>query len=181
MEKRGSAGRAGLVLIGDGTNGSLCGCSGACGGKYPSWTCSTREGSPPSGASSTNAACGGDAVAAVSSWTSGSRGSSAGSSSSSLGLGFDSLGSFPSRMALRMRAAFHFANLIFWRTSGSGVPHSWVRSKKVAAASKVSAVCLEKKSESVVALSLCCAHLVTLFALIVLSARSNVSCANCST
>lgn len=94
------------------------------------------------------AACGGETVAAVSSWTSGSKGSSAGSTSSSLGLGFDSLGSLPSRMALRMRAAFHFANLIFWRTSGSGVPHSWVRSKNVAAASKVSAVCLGKLSQN---------------------------------
>ena len=45
-------------------------------------------------------------------------------------------------MALRMRAAFHLANLIFCKVSASGVPHSCVRSKKVAAASNVSAVCL---------------------------------------
>lgn len=59
--------------------------------------------------------------------------------------GFDSLGSRPSFMARRMRAAFHFANLIFfWVSSSRGVKTlmSW---KKVAAASNVSAVWLGRR------------------------------------
>lgn len=97
----------------------------------------TLGGSPASGASSTEARGAPDR-----SWTSGSEGSRATSGSGSGALGFVSLGSFPSRMALRIRAAFHLANLIFLTTSGSGSPHSRVRSKNVAAASNVSAVCL---------------------------------------
>lgn len=74
---------------------------------------------------------------------SGSAGSTAGCSSRSSSFGFDSFGSLPSLMALYIRAAFHFAYLIFCRFSGSGVPQMWTRLKKVAAASKVPAVCLE--------------------------------------
>lgn len=136
----------GLWLSGDGTNGSGALASGCgCGGKYPgsgisggaSVKVGTLGGSPTSGASSTDAGGG-----PVSSCTSGSVGSSAGAASGSGAFGFDSFGSLPSRTALKIRAAFHLANFIFCRTSGSGSPHSRVRSKKVAAASNVSAVCL---------------------------------------
>lgn len=75
--------------------------------------------------------------------TSGSSGSSAaGSGSGSCGCGFDSLGSRPSRIALNMRAAFHLANLTLACVSGSRSPQALATRKKVAAASKVSAVVL---------------------------------------
>lgn len=80
-----------------------------------------------------------DRCAASSSGTPSSS-SSAGASSSCLG--FDSLGSRPSFIARRMRAAFHFANLIFFCVSSSGGPQTDVSWKKAAAASNVSAVCL---------------------------------------
>lgn len=60
-------------------------------------------------------------------------------------MGFDSLGSVPSLIALRIRAAFHLENTIFFCISssmGSHILRSW---KNVAAASKVSAVCLRNK------------------------------------
>ena len=68
--------------------------------------------------------------------------SSSSSARPSSGFGFVSLGSLPSFMARRMRAAFHLANLIFFCVSGSGGAQTEVSWKKVAAASKVSAVCL---------------------------------------
>ena len=75
-------------------------------------------------------------------WTSGSFGSSSGCCSTSWGFGFDSLGSLPSFSALAILAAFHFAYLIFCCVSWSGLPQMLTRWKKVAAASKVVAVCL---------------------------------------
>lgn len=92
----------------------------------------------------------------------GSRASCCGGKSSFFG--FDSFGSFPSFKALVMRAAFHLAYLIFCDVSTSGGPHMLTKLKKVRAASNVLAVCC-----------------VTLFALMTLSALSNVSWANCST
>lgn len=49
-------------------------------------------------------------------------------------------------MARSMRAAFHLANLIFFCVSASGVSQMLMSWKNVAAASKVSAVCLFEKS-----------------------------------
>ena len=76
--------------------------------------------------------------------TSGSLGSSAGKASSAGSIfGFDSFGSFPSFNALIILIAFHFAYLIFAVVSASGDPHMLTSSRKVAAAWKVSAVCLK--------------------------------------
>lgn len=69
---------------------------------------------------------------------------SSASSSSSWRTGFDSFGSLPSLMARRMRAAFHLAYLIFFCVSSSGVSQMLISWKNVAAASNVSAVCLDR-------------------------------------
>lgn len=75
----------------------------------------------------------------------GSRGCKSTSGSGS-GLGFDSLGSFPSLIAFTIRTAFHFAYLIFACASCEGSPHMLSNSKNVAAARNVSAVCLSYMS-----------------------------------
>lgn len=77
-------------------------------------------------------------------WTSRSFGSRAGNSSSGAAscLGFDSFGSLPSFNAFAILTAFHFAYLILACVSPSAGPQILISSRNVAAAWKVSAVCL---------------------------------------
>lgn len=77
-------------------------------------------------------------------WTAGSSGFNSGCGGSSR-FGFDSLGSLPSLIALTIRAAFHFAYLIFCCVSWSTGPQMLATWKNVAAASKVVAVCLHAR------------------------------------
>ena len=132
-----------------------------------------------SGTSSTYAGCG--FVGDPSIWTSGTFGSSAGKFSSGAGaFGFDSFGSFPSFNALTIRTAFHFAYLIFDCVSASGGAQMLTSSRKVAAAWKVSAVCLWYV-KSYASLEIQEPYFVTLSACTALSALWNVSSPNCST
>lgn len=138
----GGCGGAGDIVIGDGAYGSasagVCKSAGAMGD-------GSEDGS---GASGTSSIVTGGGPPLVNCWTSGSLGSSTTTSGSSAGCsttGLDSLGSLPSRKARRMRAAWNLANLIFLRISSLGWPHSWERSRKVAAALSVSAVWLARQ------------------------------------
>lgn len=119
-----------------------------------------------SSGTSTTEACLGLVTPPSSACTSASFGSKAGrvSSSGVWGFGFDRFGSSPAFSAFAILKAWYLANLILAAISGSTGPHIWRRSRKVAEAWKVSAVCLE-----------------ALFARTALSALSKVSSPNCST
>lgn len=107
-------------------------------------------------------------------------GSSTSSSSSCFGAGLLSFGSSPALIALTIRTAWNLANLILPAISGSA-PQIEQSSRKVAAARKVSAVCLEPQLVICELVRYMCAHLVTLLAFMAASARPKTSSPNCST
>lgn len=74
----------------------------------------------------------------------GARADSSGSGSVS-GAGFEAFGSSPALIALAMRTAWYLAYLILERFSCSNGAQIWHNSRNVAAAKKVSAVCLSSK------------------------------------
>jgi hypothetical protein len=82
-----------------------------------------------------------DPLSRRTSGSSGSRGGISGASTSRFG--FESFGSLPSLIAFSILAALYFEKMILRCVSSSGRPHMLEREKKVAAASNVSAVCLE--------------------------------------
>lgn len=104
------------------------------------------------------------------------------SGEASVFLGLEVFGSSPAFIAFIIRTAWYLAYLILEAVSASGWPHAWPRSRKVAAAWKVSAVCLyillnwfntiSETSQT---------HIDALFALTAFSALWKVSRANCST
>jgi hypothetical protein len=112
--------------------------------------------------------------------TSGSSADKAGGTGGSSCTGFDRFGSSPLRRAFAILKAWNLAYLILEAISGlSGVCHVPNRSRKVAAAWKVWAVCLVYVRMNYHMLH--DTHAVALFVLIAVSALLNVSSANCST